>query len=179
MTKRNKASNNNTQKYHTWPNTCVKTYTSQTSTWKKNEVLNNKATGHKERDWQIRNSQLTLQWEFNFQKIAEGEILCRDHPWTFCDQKCVVSLLYLGIGTKGRRLLPFFPRTTIKLWRMKKIAFIQHRNLTLDHCIFFSRKQKKLNNLKNFTALWKNYLKISSSKIVKKTLYETYLQPIC
>ena len=61
-------------------------------------------TEQTERDRQIRNSQLKLQWELKCQKITEAGVLCGERPWSLCDQKCV-SLLYLSIGTEGRRLL--------------------------------------------------------------------------
>ena len=74
-----------------------------------------------ERDRQIRNNQLKLQWELKCQKIAEAGDLCGERPWHLCDQKCV-SLLYLSIGTEGRRLLTqkfphdnIYDLTTLKL----------------------------------------------------------------
>ena len=70
----------------------------------KHEMTLEDATEQTERDRQIRNSQLMLQWELKCQKIMEAGILCGERPWPQCDQKCV-SLLYLGIGTEGRRLL--------------------------------------------------------------------------
>ena len=57
-----------------------------------------------ERDRQMRNSQLRLQVDLNCQKITEAGVLCGERPWNLCNQKCV-SLLYLSIGTEGRRLL--------------------------------------------------------------------------
>ena len=38
---------------------------------------------------------------------------------------------------------------------MKKIAFIQHLNLILDHYIFFSRKQKKVEQFKKLYSTLK------------------------
>ena len=58
------------------------------------------ATDQTELDRQILSNQLKLQWELNCQKITEAGNLCG----TLCDQECV-SLLYLSIGTEGRRLL--------------------------------------------------------------------------
>ena len=52
-----------------------------------------------ERDRQIRNSQLKLQWDLKSQKITEAGVLCGERPWHLCDQKCV-SLFYLSIGTE-------------------------------------------------------------------------------
>ena len=62
------------------------------------------ATEQTERDRQIRNGQLKLQWELKCQKITEAGVLCGERPWSLCDQKCV-SLLYLSIEMEGRRLL--------------------------------------------------------------------------
>ena len=68
------------------------------------------ATNETKRERQIRNSQLKLQWDLKCQKITEAGVLCGERPWHICDQKCV-SLLYLSIGTEGRRLLiQKFPR---------------------------------------------------------------------
>ena len=106
-------------------------------------------TEEAERERRIRNNQLKLQWELKFQKITEAGILCGERPWNLCDQKCV-SLLYLSIGTEGRRLLTqkfphdnIYDLSTLKLWEMMEIAFIRPRNITFDQYVFFSRKQKK------------------------------------
>ena len=70
----------------------------------KYEMAIEDATEDKERDRQIRNSQLKLQWDLKCQKLMEAGVLCGERPWNMCDQKSV-SLLYLSIGTEGRRLL--------------------------------------------------------------------------
>ena len=105
------------------------------------------ATEDTERDQKIRNSQLKLQWELKCQK--KTGVLCGEWPWHLCDQKCV-SLLYLSIGTEGRRLLTqkfpldnIYDLTTLKHWKMMEIAFIRPRNIIFDRYVFFSRKQKK------------------------------------
>ena len=107
------------------------------------------ATHDMERDRQIRNSQLKLQWELKCKKITEAGILCGERPRNLCNQKCV-SLLHLSIGTEDRRLLTqkfphdnIYDLTTLKLWEMMEIAFIRPRNITFDRYVFFSRKQKK------------------------------------
>ena len=109
-----------------------------------------------ERDRQIRNSQLKLQWDLKCKKITEAGVLCGERPWNLCDQKCV-SLLYLSIGTEGKRLLTQkFPHDNIcdlsalKLWEMMEIAFIRPRNITFDRYVFFSRKQKKRETVEQF-----------------------------
>ena len=102
-----------------------------------------------ERDRQIRNSQLKLQWELKCQKITEAGVLCGERPWHLCDQKCV-SILYLSAGKEGRRLLTqkflhdnIYDLTTLKLWEMIEIASIRPRNITFDRYVFFSKKSRK------------------------------------
>ena len=70
----------------------------------KYEIAIEDAIEHTERDRQIRNNQMQLQWELKCQKITEASILCGERTWTLCEQKCV-SLLHLSIGIEGRRLL--------------------------------------------------------------------------
>ena len=84
------------------------------------------ATEETERDRQIRNSQMKLQWVLKCQRITEAGVLCGEWPWHLCDQKCV-SLLYHSIGTEGRSLLTqkfphdnIYDLTTLKLWEMMR-----------------------------------------------------------
>ena len=119
------------------------------------------ATHETERDRQIRNCQLKLQWDFKYQKKAEAGVLCGERPCNLCDQKCV-SLLYLSIGTEGRRLLTqkfphdnIYDLTTLILWEMMEIAFIRPRNITFDRYVFFSRKQKKGETVEQFYSILK------------------------
>ena len=44
------------------------------------------ATMETERDRQIRNSQLKLQWELKCQMSTEAGVLCGERPWNLCDQ---------------------------------------------------------------------------------------------
>ena len=104
---------------------------------------------------------MKLQWDLKLQKITKAGVLCGERPWHLCDQKCV-SLLYLSIGTEGRRLLTQkFPHdniydfTTLKLWEMMEIAFIHPGNITFDHYVFFSRKQKKGETVELFYSILK------------------------
>ena len=119
------------------------------------------ATEQTERDRQTRNSQLKLQWELKCQKITEAGVLCGEGPWSLFDQKCV-SLLYLSIGTGGRRLLTQkFPHDNIydvsnlKLWEMMEIAFIRPRNITFNRYVLFSRKEKKGETVEQFYSILK------------------------
>ena len=108
---------------------------------------------------QIRNNQLKLQWELKCQKLTEAGILCGDRPWKLCDQKCGY-ILQLSIGTDGRRLLTqkfrhdnIYDLSTTKLLEMMEIAFIQPRNITFDCYVFFSKKQKKCETVKQFHSV--------------------------
>ena len=127
----------------------------------KYEMAIEDATEDTERDRQMRNSQLKLQWELKCQKITEAGLLCGKGTWHLCDQKCV-SLLYLSIGTEGRRLLTqkfphdnIYDLTTLNLWRTMEIAFIRPRNITFDCYVFFSRKQKKGETVEQFYIILK------------------------
>ena len=115
----------------------------------KYEMAIEDATEETERDRQIRNSQLKIQWDLKCTKITEAGVLCGERPWHLCDQKCA-SLLYLSIGTEGRRLLTqnfphdnIYDLTTLKLWELMEIAFIRPRNITFDRSVFFSWKPEK------------------------------------
>ena len=127
----------------------------------KYEMAVEDATEETERDRQIRNSQLKLQWDLKCQKIMEAGVLCGERPWHLCDQKCV-SLLYHSIRTEGRRLLTqkfphdnIYDLTTLKLWEKMEIAFIRPRNITFDRYVFFSRKQKKGETVEQFYNILK------------------------
>ena len=94
-------------------------------------------------------------------KVTEAGILCGERPRNLCDQKCV-SLLYLSIGTEGRRLLTqklphdnIYDLTTLKLWEMMEIAFIRPSNITFDRYVFFSWKQKKGETVEQFYSILK------------------------
>ena len=73
-----------------------------------------------------------------------------------------MSLLYLSIGTEGRRLLTqkfphdnIYDLTTLKLWEMMEIAFIRPRNITFNRYVFFSQKQKKGETVEQFYSILK------------------------
>ena len=94
-------------------------------------------------------------------KLMEAGVMCGERPWNMCDRKCV-SLLYLSIGTEGRRLLTqkfphdnIYDLTTLKLWEMMETAFIRPRNITIDRYVFFSRKQKKGETVEQFYSILK------------------------
>ena len=107
------------------------------------------ATNETERDRQIRNSRLKLQWDLKCRNITEAGVLCGERSWHLCDQKCV-SLLYLSIGTEGTRLLTqkfphdnIYDLTTLKLWEMMEMAFIRPRNIYIRSvCVLLKEAEK-------------------------------------
>ena len=100
------------------------------------------ATEQTEGDRQIRNNQLKFQWELKGQKITEAGIFCDERPWTLCDKKCV-SLLYLSIGTKGRRLLTQkFPHD-IQTFGNDENSLHSTRELQIQSlCLFFEKTKE-------------------------------------
>ena len=66
------------------------------------ELVKNHAQETK-RDRKVRNQQLKVTWQNRFKKSDEIVILCADKFWEHCEQKAT-SLLYLCIGTEGRRI---------------------------------------------------------------------------
>ena len=123
------------------------------------------ATEQTERDRQIRNSQLKLQWELKCLEITEAGFLRGERRWSLCDQMCV-SLLYLSIVTDGRRQFKqkfthdnIYDLSTLLLWEMMEMAFIRPRNITFDRYVFFSRKQKKAETVEYFYSILKELSK--------------------
>ena len=95
------------------------------------------------------------------QKSSEVGVLCGERSWHLCDQNCV-SLLYLSIGTEGRRLLTqkfphdnFYDLSTLKLLEMMEIAFNRPRNITFDRYVFFTQKQKKTETVEQLYSILK------------------------
>ena len=58
----------------------------------------------RERERLLGNAQLKMNWENRCQKQMEIGIMCGDKPWRQADQK-TVSMLYLSLGTEGRRII--------------------------------------------------------------------------
>ena len=108
------------------------------------------------RDRKIRNQILKVKWQNRCKKISEIGILCGDKPWGYCEQKSA-SLLYLSIGTAGRRIFKFKqPHFQIEkepfmeFWRAMDDSFTKVRNITFDCFVFWSSKQQKGESVKSF-----------------------------
>ena len=109
-----------------------------------------------ERDRKVRNQQLKVNWQNRCAKIEEIGILCGDKPWGICEQK-TISLLYLSIGTEGRRIFKSkYPHFQIEkqpfkdLWRAMEDSFTKVRNITYDRFVFYSCKQQKGESVESF-----------------------------
>ena len=109
-----------------------------------------------ERDRKVRNQQLKVNWQNCCKKIDEIGIMCGDKPWGICEQKAI-SLLYLSIGTEGRRIFkskqPHFQiekQPFKELWQAMEDFFTKVRNITYDRFVFYSCKQQKGESVENF-----------------------------
>ena len=109
-----------------------------------------------ERDRKVRNQQLKVNWQNRCKKADEIGILCGDKPWTLCEQK-TISLLYLSIGTEGRRIFKSkYPHFQVEkqplkdLWQAMEESFTKVRNITYDRFVFYSCKQQKGESVESF-----------------------------
>ena len=109
-----------------------------------------------ERDRKVRNQQLKVNWQNRCKKIEEIGMLCGDKPWGICEQTSI-SLLYLSIGTEGRRIFkskhPHFQiekQPFKKLWQAMEDSFTKVRNITYDRFVFYSCKQQKVESVESF-----------------------------
>ena len=109
-----------------------------------------------ERDRKVRNQQLKVNWQNRCKKFDEIGILCGDKPWGICEQKAI-SLLYLSIGTEGRRIFkskhPHFQiekQLFKELWQAMEDSFTKVRNITYDRFVFYSCKQQKGESVESF-----------------------------
>ena len=109
-----------------------------------------------ERDWKVRNQQLKVNWQNRCKKVDEIGILCGDKPWGISEQK-TISLLYLSIGTEGRRISrskhPHFQiekQPFKELWQAMEYSFTKFCNITYDRFVFCSCKQQKGESVENF-----------------------------
>ena len=109
-----------------------------------------------ERDRKVRNQQLKVNWQNRCKKVDEIGILCGDKPWGICEQKAI-SLLYLSIGTEGRRIFkskhPHFQiekQPFTELWQAMEDSFTKVRNITYDRFVFYSCRQQKRESVEIF-----------------------------
>ena len=113
-----------------------------------------------ERNRKILNQQLIVNWQNRCKKVDGIGILCGHIQWGICEQKST-SLLYLSIGTEGRRIFknkhPHFlieKQPFKELWQTMDDYFTKVRNNRNDFFVFYSCKQQKERK--------KNLLKVST-----------------
>ena len=119
------------------------------------EVVKNHTQAN-ERNRKVPNQQLKVKWQNRCEKINEIGILCGDKPWGICEQKAA-SLLYLRIGTEGRRISKNkHPHFQIEKEPFKELrqpmddTFTKIKNITYDRFAFFSSKQQKGESVESF-----------------------------
>ena len=113
-------------------------------------------TAQSERDRRTRNEQAKTAWKNNCQRIIAVGILCGDKPWKLCDRKAS-SLMYLSLGTEGRRLFSSKNPTVVldeistrNHWDVLNTTFIRIHNITFDRYFFLTRKQQKGEPIEKF-----------------------------
>ena len=99
---------------------------------------------------------MKVNWQNRCKKVDEIGILCEDKPWGICEQKAI-SLLYLCIGTEGRRIFkskhPHFQiekQPFKELWQAMEDSFTKVRNITYDRFVFYACKQQKGESVESF-----------------------------
>ena len=99
---------------------------------------------------------MKVSWQNRCKKVDEIGILCGDKPWGICEQKAI-SLLYLSIGTEGRRIFkskhPHFQiekQPFKELWQAMEDSFTKVRHITYDCFVFYSCKQQKGESVESF-----------------------------
>ena len=95
-------------------------------------------------------------WKNYCQRIEAVGIQCGDKPWQLCDRKAS-SLMYLSLGTEGRRVFNSKNLTvnldeisTKNLWEVLNKTFIRIHNITFDRYLFHTRKQQKGEPIEKF-----------------------------
>ena len=109
-----------------------------------------------ERDWRTRNEQAKTVWKNKCLRIEAIGVLCGDKPWKICDRKAS-SLMYLSLGTEGRRVFNSKNSTTNldefstrNLWDILNKIFIRVHNITFDRYLFLTQKQQKGEPIEKF-----------------------------
>ena len=130
-------------------------------------IYENTITGslvQSERERLARNAQLKMNWENRCQKQREIGIVCGDKSWTQADRK-TVSMLYLRLGTKGRRIIcsrnPHLKMdilTTVEHLKIMESTFVRQRNITFDRYMLLTTKQLKGESIEHFFGKLKEEL---------------------
>ena len=116
------------------------------------------STAQSERDRRTRNEQAKTAWKNNCLGIEAIGVLCEDKPWKICDRKAS-SLMYLSLGTEGRRVFNSKNSTTNldeisarNIWDILNKTLIRVHNITCDRYLCLKRKQQKGEPIKIFNG---------------------------
>ena len=112
-----------------------------------------------ERERQLVNAQLKVEWRNKFAKITAHGMLCGDNLWENADPKAA-SLSFLSLRVEGRHV---FKRkslsgnadeiTTKHLWEAMDIAFARQLNITIDRYQFLMKKRQNTESVVFFGSL--------------------------
>ena len=123
------------------------------------------SSAQSERERNGRNAQQKMNLQNKCQRLIEIGIMCGDKQWSFADRK-TVSLLYLSIGVKGRRILkcknPHIMidiLSTADFWKIVEEECIRPRNITFDRHVFLITKQLRGETVEHFYAKVKELAK--------------------
>ena len=176
MAHSSKTSNRSTSKYQFGISSRTQTLKSKTSnrTQKMSHVSKMQRIKQKERrKYGIGNSNYHENWNvINSQKLESSFL---GTPMGRVQSKRA-SIPYLSIGAEGqRKLTRRYPRnvindvSTLKLWKMLKLAFIRPRNITFDRFFSSPGKRKNVKQSNSSTVIWKHLQKTIIFKIKRKT----------
>ena len=106
---------------------------------------------------EVRNSISQTKWENECNKARAKGIMCGEMTWDRAERKSV-NLLFLSIGTEGRKIFLRKQSGTINMETCSfkdmvkgcKDSFEKVRNLTFDRYLLFTRKQKPEETLEQF-----------------------------
>ena len=113
-------------------------------------------TAQSERDRRTQNEQAKTAWKNHCQRLETVGIFCGDKPWKVFDLK-TSSLMYLCLGTEGRRILNsknsavnLEEISTKNLWDLLNKTFIRIHNITFDRYLFLNQKQQNSGPIEKF-----------------------------
>ena len=113
-------------------------------------------TAQSERDRRIGNEGTKTAYKNHCRRLETLSIQCGDKPWKICDLKAS-SLMYLSLGTEGRRgfnsqnsAVNLNEISTKIIWDLLNNTFIRIHNIIFDRYLFLTRKQQKIQSIEKF-----------------------------
>ena len=134
-------------------------------------------TQNEKREREVRNSISQTRWENDCEKARQKGLMCGDtHTWAKADRKSV-GLMFLSLGTEGRKIfLRKNGSVDISSCSYKDMhkacsdSFEKPRNLTFDRYLFFTRTQKKEENLEQFLCALRELAQHCQFGVLESTL---------